>query len=212
MKPPHPDHPSNPTAVEHSTPDHAGAGDDSERPLVARARQGDHEAFRALVELHRDRAYGLALRVLRSAPDAEEVAQDAFVRAWRALPAFRGEARFGTWLYAIVMRRAIDRAATLRGRRSREVDLDAAGERPSPQGAEPSSERARLAMRVERMLERLSESQRAVVTLFYYEERSVDEVSKSLGMPTGTVKTHLSRARATLREAWLREQQRGEPS
>ena len=204
--------PSHPTAVEHSAPDRAVAADDSERSLVARARQGDRAAFRELVELHRDRAYGLALRVLRSEPDAEEVAQDAFVRAWRALPGFRGEARFGTWLHAIVMRCAIDRSATLRGRRSREVALDAAGEAPAPRGAEQPGERAPLAMRMERMLGQLSEAQRAVVALFYYEERSVEEVSKSLGMPTGTVKTHLSRARAALREAWQREASGGTSS
>jgi len=191
-------------AVERSASSPAGSGGDPDRSLVARARQGDTAAFRELVDRHRDRAYALALRVLRSAPDAEEVAQDAFVRAWRALPGFRGEARFGTWLYAIVMRRAIDRAATLRGRRAREVDLDAAAGRADRSNAERTGERAQLAMRLERLLDRLSESQRAVVTLFYYEERSVEEVSRTLGMPTGTVKTHLSRARAALREAWRR--------
>ena len=209
MKPKAPLTPSNPTAVEHSAPNRAAAGDDPERALVARARQGDHAAFRALVELHRDRAYGVALRVLRSEPDAEEVAQDAFVRAWRALPGFRGEARFGTWLYAIVMRLAIDRAATLRGRRVREQDLETAGEQAAPSNTEQAGERVPLAMRMERLLDGLSETQRAVVTLFYYEDRSVEEVAKTLNLPAGTVKTHLSRARAALREAWLRGQ-RGE--
>jgi RNA polymerase sigma-70 factor (ECF subfamily) len=204
MKPPAPQDPSNPTAEERSASGRAGAGDDPDRPLVARARQGDLAAFRELVDRHRDRAYALALRVLRSEPDAEEVAQDAFVRAWRALPGFRGESRFGTWLYAIVMRRAIDRAATLRGRRTREVDLDAAAEQTASSNAGPAREQAQLALRLERLLGRLSEAQRAVVTLFYYEERSVEEVSRTLGMPTGTVKTHLSRARAALRDAWRR--------
>jgi RNA polymerase sigma-70 factor, ECF subfamily len=191
--------------VEHLAPNLAGARDDPERQLVARARQGDQAAFRELVDRHRDRAYGLALRVLRSAPDAEEVAQDAFVRAWRALPEFRGESRFGTWLHAIVVRRALDRVAALRGRRTREVELGAAGEQAAPSNVERAGERALMAARMERMLGRLSDAQRAVVMLFYYEERSVDEVSKALNLPTGTVKTHLSRARATLREDWLRE-------
>jgi RNA polymerase sigma-70 factor (ECF subfamily) len=189
--------------VEHSAANEPVPAADPDDPLVARARDGDREAFRALVDRHRDRAYGLALRTLRSEPDAEEVAQDAFVRAWRALPGFRGDARFGTWLYAIVMRCAIDRAQTLRRRRSREQELEAAGE-PADPGERPD-ERAALARRMERMLDELSVAQRAVVTLFYYEERSVDEVARTLAMPTGTVKTHLSRARATLRERWLRE-------
>lgn len=196
--------------MEHSTEARTRAGEDPDLALVARARQGEAQAFRALVERHRDRAYGLALRVLRSERDAEEVAQDAFVRAWRALPGFRGESKFGTWLHMIVMRRALDRVASLQGRRKREVGLEEAGEPASPADAGQAGERALLAMRLERMLDRLSEAQRAVVTLFYYEERSVEEVSSALGMPTGTVKTHLSRARATLREAWLRERPHGD--
>lgn len=205
MKPSHPDAPSNPSDVTRSAPNEAEPGDaDPERSWLARARQGDREAFRELVDLHRDRAYGLALRVVRSEPDAEEVAQDAFVRAWRALPGFRGDARFGTWLYRIVMRRALDRAATLRGRRSRETAIDEAVDQTAA-SSPPAGERAILALRMERLMRDLSEAQRTVVTLFYYEERSVDEVASTLGLPTGTVKTHLSRARAALREAWLRE-------
>ena len=172
---------------------------------MERARRGDRDAFRRLVDAHRDRAYGLALRVLRSPADAEEVAQDALVRAWLALPGFRGEARFGTWLYAIVARRALDRAAVLRRRRGREAVLDEAAH--ALQGERgPDAGRARLALRMERAMERLTDAQRAVVTLYYYEDRSVDEVAKALALPTGTVKTHLSRARAALREAWLREE------
>lgn len=178
--------------------------DEDEGLLVDRARRGDAEAFRALVDRHRDRAYGVALRVLRSAPDAQEVAQDAFVKAWRALPGFRGESKFSTWLHSIVVRRALDRAATLKNRRAREVDLDAVAE-PGAADAGTSADRTALRMRMERMLDRLSDAQRTVVTLYYYEERSVDDVATALGMPTGTVKTHLSRARATLREAWLAE-------
>ena len=148
--------------------------------------------------------------MLRSAPDAEEVTQDAFVRAWTALPAFRGESKFGTWLYAIVMRCALDRAATLKTRRARETDLEAAADRPAGAGGMESDEWARLTLRMERTLDQLSEAQRAVVTLFYYEERSVEEVAATLTMPAGTVKTHLSRARAALRDAWLRDERRGE--
>ncbi len=177
---------------------------------MARARQGDREAFRELVDRHRDRAYGLALRVLRSELDAEEVAQDAFVRAWLALPTFRGESAFGTWLHAIVMRCALDRAATLKRRRMRDADLDAAAERAADTGGAAAAERVRLALRMERLMDRLSDPQRAVVTLFYYEGRSVEQVALALAMPEGTVKTHLSRARETLREAWLRVERREE--
>jgi RNA polymerase sigma-70 factor, ECF subfamily len=170
-----------------------------ERERVARARAGDSDAFRELVETHRDRAYGLALRILRSPPDAEETAQDAFVRAWRALAGFRGEARFGTWLYRIVARQALDRAAVLRARRERETELDeahgVAAAAPEPGGRIDRT-------RIEVLLAGLSEAQRAVVTMFYLEDRSVEQVAAALRMPENTVKTHLSRARAALRRAW----------
>jgi len=173
-----------------------------ERALIRRSAGGDADAFRILVDLHRDRAYGLALRLLRSEPDAEEVAQDAFVRAWRAIGEFRGDASFSTWLYRIVWRRALDRAAVLKNRRDREVAIEDEGGAEGPGRvamAGGAVEEAADPEGFERMIASLSDVQRAVVTLFYYEDRSVAEVGRALEMPEGTVKTHLSRARASLR-------------
>ena len=175
-----------------------------ERALVRRSADGDAAAFRVLVDRHRDRAYGLALRIVRSEPDAEEVAQDAFVRAWRAIGEFRGDASFSTWLYRIVWRRALDRAAVLKTRRDREVVLEPEGEGTAI-GAIAEAERDPDPERFERMIASLSDAQRAVVTLFYSEDRSVAEVAQALEIPEGTVKTHLSRARAALRRRVLEE-------
>jgi RNA polymerase sigma-70 factor (ECF subfamily) len=178
------------------------------RSLLERSRGGDPSAFRELVVLHQDRAYGLALRITRSPADAEEVAQDAFLRAWLALARFRGESSFGTWLYRIVARRAFDRLEKLRSRRGREVGgeeaVGLAELMAAPAGAE-SPEAAARARRLERMVQALPAAQRAAVTLYYYEDRSVEQVAAILGMPENTVKTHLSRARAALRTAWPRE-------
>src|SRR6185295_5325458 len=80
---------------------------------IARAQGGDQAAFRRLVEAHRERAYALALRITGTPADAEEVAQDAFVRVWRSLKAFRGESSSGTWLHRIVARQALDRRRSL---------------------------------------------------------------------------------------------------
>jgi RNA polymerase sigma-70 factor (ECF subfamily) len=176
----------------------------SEAALLARARTGDEEAFRTLVDLHRDRAFSLALRVVRSRSDAEEVAQDAFVRAWRGLARYRGEARFSTWLHRIVVRRALDRAATLKRRAGRET-IEEAAESVSAADHRDDAERAALGRRLASLMDRLTPAQRAAVALFYYEDRSVDEVARALAMPENTVKTHLSRARAALRAAWLAE-------
>lgn len=182
----------------------AGAAADPDLELTRRAQGGDSEAFRTLVERHRDRAFTLALRIVRSRDDAEEVAQDAFVRAWRALPGFRGEARFGTWLHSIVARRAFDRAATLKQRRGRESSLDDA---PEPV-ARPAgdAEAARRSRRLEALMSELSDAQRAAVTLYYHEDQSVERVAEVMRLPVNTVKTHLSRARAVLRAAWQRSE------
>ena len=176
-----------------------------ERRLIARAQAGDTRAFRELVELHQARAYTLALRILRSASDAEEVAQDAFVRAWTALPGFRGESSFGTWLYRIVARRAFDRAQVLKHRRARERQDEQLPDHASPQ----SDHDALRAAKLERLVAGLTPAQRAAVTMYYYEGHSVEQVANVLGMPENTVKTHLLRARAALRAAWTHE--RGDP-
>ena len=183
-----------------------------ELELVRRAQGGDEAAFRRLVDRHGNRVYALAHRILRSASDAEEVAQDALVRAWRALPRFRGEASFSSWLHRIVVRQSFDRAAVLKGRRAREAVLDVVGERPEASIPGPDAETQDRAARLERLVARLSEVPRTVVTLYYYHDRSVEEVAKTLHMPENTVKTHLSRARAALRSAWMSEDRTtGEP-
>ncbi len=177
-------------------PDEAG--------LVERAQKRDEEAFRMLVDRHRDRAYGLALQITRSREDAEDASQEAFVRAWLALPAFRGEASFGTWLHRIVVREALDRATVRQTRAAREAHVDAEEELPVPMTS--GGRDFVLARRMERLMACLSAGQRAVLALFYQEDRPVLEIASILGMPENTVKTHLRRARAALREAWLREQ------
>jgi RNA polymerase sigma-70 factor (ECF subfamily) len=182
------------------------APDEDENALVGRAKSGDQDAFRALVGAHKDRAYALALRLTGSAADAEEVAQDAFVRAWRALPAFRGEAAFGTWLHRIVSRLALDRRERLVARARHEMP---AAETPEiVDEAAPPDAAEDVGLRMERLLEKLPERARAAVVLYYYEDRSVLAVARILGLPEGTVKTLLARARVTLRDAWTREEAR----
>src|SRR5262245_39592798 len=117
---------------------------EAERRLIARAQSGDTGAFRELVEQHQARAYTLAARILRSASDAEEVAQDAFVRVWTALPGFRGESSFGTWLYRIVARRAFDRAQVMRTRRARERQDEKLPEHAAPVDDEDTLRAAKL--------------------------------------------------------------------
>lgn len=170
---------------------------DGERALVARARGGDAGAFRELVERHQDRAFALARRLLRDEAEAEEVAQDAFLRAWSALPGFRAEASFGTWLHRIVYRRALDRIDALKARRRHESAAPSWPEEGAPASAPFDGDE-----RVRRLVDALPAAQRAAVTLFYFEDRSVQDAARVLGMHENTLKTHLHRARAALRAAW----------
>jgi RNA polymerase sigma-70 factor (ECF subfamily) len=158
-----------------------------------------------LVERHQDRAFGLALRIVRSPADAEDVAQEAFERAWQALPRFRGDSAFGTWLHRIVARRALDRAVSLRDRQRREASLEDARDLADRTASVSAGPEAADRLRLERLLGRLSPAQRAAVSLYYYADQSVEQVASLLGLPVNTVKTHLSRARAALREGWSRE-------
>jgi RNA polymerase sigma-70 factor (ECF subfamily) len=178
---------------------------DPDHDLVQRARGGDEAAFRELVERHQERILRLAWRVAGSRVEAEEIAQDAFVRAWQALPGFRGEARFATWMHRITTRVALDRREAVRRRERREVGVEEevlAGLAATPESAAEGDRitaRARVAL-----LAGLSEAQRTVVTLHYLEDRPVIDVAQAMGVPENTVKTHLSRARAAMREAFLR--------
>ena len=198
-----PDTRSNPSVrtVPEAASKAAGRFSDEEE-WIGQARAGDQAAFRKLVERHSARAIGLARRMLGSDADAEEVAQDSFVRAWRALPRFRGDSSFSTWLHRIVVRRALDRSATLKVRRAVETGLEEAHEPTEAPAPGVSREHA---MRLDRLLELLTGVQRAAVVLDYYEDRSVEQVARAMGIPVGTVKTHLHRARALMRAGWVEE-------
>jgi RNA polymerase sigma-70 factor (ECF subfamily) len=203
LKPGAPVDPSNPR-VSAIPADPKGPPEADDQELVAQCRGGDQRAFQALVERHHAAAYRVALRIVRSDRDAEEVAQDAFVAAWAGIRDFRGEAAFTTWLYRIVARRALDRAASLRSRRTRETPFADADPNRVKDGATGAAEAFPAARRVEWLLASLTEAQRAVIALFYYEDQSVKEIARILSLPEGTVKTHLARARAALRDGWLR--------
>jgi len=189
-----------------SRPD-AGRGRDlSDDELVARSIAGDDEAYRILVERYSDFVYTIALRVVRSEEEAEDVAQEAFVRAHRALPRFRGDSKFSSWLYRIAVNRALthlkrrrSRPSTVEMSSSPGVEAEIAAHRS---GGSPADEllKDEFRARVRAAVAKLPPRYRAAVTLFYLEERSYKEVAEALGVPMGTLKTHLHRARAILRD------------
>lgn len=173
--------------------------------LVCAAAGGDQDAFAQLVRLHENKVYSLALRMCGE--DAADVAQEAFLSAWRGLPSFRGEAGFSTWLYRLTANAAIDhlrRTRRQRGEVSLEegpfLGLDAADSGPGPQEA---AEGAELRRAVEAGLARLSDDHRQVLVLRELQELSYEEIARMLGVDLGTVKSRISRARGALRKILL---------
>jgi len=175
----------------------------SEAALVERARRGDPAAYEALVRAHQDIAFRTACLLAGSSADAEEAAQEAFVKAWRALPRFRVGQPFRPWVLTIVANEARNRRRSS-GRREG-LALRAAGEeRVTTGGAAPSPENALLAgeLRSELMgaLNRLREDDRLVLGCRYLLELSEAETAAALGVRRGTVKSRTSRALGRLRE------------
>ena len=171
--------------------------------LISRARTGDREAFGGLVEQYRDNVYRLAYRMCGNAYDADEAAQEAFVAAWRALPNFRGDAKFSTWLYRLTTNAAID--VMRREKRHKAVGdgemIEVADDADSPQ---ETVERTEQQEAVQKALATLSEEYREVLLLRYMEELDYAEIAEVLQLPSGTVKSRINRAKAALKAALLK--------
>jgi RNA polymerase sigma-70 factor, ECF subfamily len=173
--------------------------------VLARARQGDSEAFRALVERHSRSVFRLAYRMTGNEQDAEDVVQESFLRAYRQLGRFESRANFGTWLYRITANCSVDlmRSKQARHDQTRKDSLDDAMELSSPNEASPErlAESAQINQRVQDALAGLSPLERAAFTLRHYEGRSIDEISKALGLGTSAAKHSVFRAVKKLRLA-----------
>jgi RNA polymerase sigma-70 factor (ECF subfamily) len=173
--------------------------------VLARARQGDSEAFRVLVDGHSRSVFRLAYRMTGNEQDAEDVVQESFLRAYRQLGRFESRANFGTWLYRIVANCSVDlmRAKQARHDISRSESLDAADQMPAVDlpGPERLAESAEIRARVGDALNGLSPLERAAFTLRHYEGRSIDEISRTLGLGTSAAKHSVFRAVRKLRAA-----------
>ncbi len=168
-----------------------GQPDDS--ILVRAAQDGDVDAFEELVRRYQASIYRVALRMLGSRADAQDAAQETFVRAWRALPRFRHDSTISTWLYRIVTRRALDKIATRRTTGTLdEVEVEAG---PDPAQAAEDSERLRA---VRHAITNLPLEQRAALVLREFEGLSYQEVADVLGASLPAIKGRIHRARLTI--------------
>jgi RNA polymerase sigma-70 factor (ECF subfamily) len=178
----------------------AGAVDAGiERSMVARASGGDPGAYAWLLDRYRDRVLRLATLIIRRSDDAEDAAQEVFIRAFRGLKSFRGDASLGTWLYRITVRVCGERASRLR--RHPELTLPAEDSArwsgPGPGG--PTAQR----MTVEALLDQLSPDMRAALVLRELYGLDYREVAEAVGTPIGTIRSRLHAARARFRDLYL---------
>ncbi|MDQ3722329.1 MAG: sigma-70 family RNA polymerase sigma factor [Actinomycetota bacterium] len=173
--------------------------------LVALARGGDRAAFDELVRRHGAGLYAVVVRLCTDAHEAEEVTQDAFLRAWRGLPAFRGDAQFFTWLYRIGVNEARRRTERQHRRaEARLVSLDEHREHESPDRSIRPADRAEqseLRRVLDHAISALPVEQRAALVLRDVEGLSTAQAASALGLNEAAFKSRLHRARETLRTA-----------
>ena len=187
----------------------ASRDDGVEEALAARAAAGDMGAFDALVTLLGGRVFSVAVRLLQDRGEAEDLSQEVFVALYHHLPEFRGESRLSTWVYRITRNRALNRLKFLKRRHhGTQSDVDdpilggAVADPDTASGAFRDPERRlqtkALSQELELHLRALPEEQRTLVILRDLEDLSYDEIADVTGLPLGTVKSRLHRARAEL--------------
>ncbi len=171
----------------------------SDEQLIADAQQGDTAAFGLLVERYQDLVYNLVCRTLGRQERAEDVTQEVFIRAWRALAGFQGQSKFSSWLYRIALNCSYSelRRKGLPAESLASLDLETAYLPAS--GVPPLENRIADHDLVERLLEQLPPVYRSLVVLFYLQGQDCQEIARIVGRPVGTVKAYLHRARARLR-------------
>ena len=183
--------------------------DDAE--LIEAALTGDRTAFEGLVHRYQDRLYAAMVQVIGSAEEAEDVVQDAFVRAFLKLNTFQNNSQFFTWLYRIAFNSALSRMRRRKGTTSLDQARETVGEEPIDSFAGPDErllrdERVRT---VQVALSRLSEDHRSILVLREMQEHPYEQIAEILDISIGTVRSRLSRARAQLKVV-LEEMERAE--
>jgi RNA polymerase sigma-70 factor (ECF subfamily) len=166
--------------------------------LVAASKNGDQDAFSLLVLRYQRRVFNLVFRMLQNYEEACEITQETFLAAWQGLPAFRGEARFTTWLYRIAYNCSLKQLDT----RKREQALQAALQSEQEDEERQSAHLTQLDHQelVQEQLSQLPPKYRIVLILRHLQDMTYEEMAEVLTMPIGTIKTHLFRARNLLKE------------
>lgn len=181
----------------------AGQDERADRELAGKAQQGDHAAYAALVRQHQNRIFRHLLNLTGSREEALELSQEVFLKAWEALPGWRPEAQFHTWLYRIASNAAFDllRRRQIVSYEPLAEDYDAASQDAGP---EARLQAKQSMTHMDAALTRLTADQREIVLLREVEGLSYEELAAALSIDEGTVKSRLARARAALAQAYQR--------
>src|SRR6266508_2858413 len=178
--------------------------------LIQRAQKGDQNAFAALVDEHQRYVYNLAFRVIKDENEALDLTQETFVRAWTALPNFRGQSQFRTWLYRIVTNLCYNRLPNLR-RALNDLGDDAISEIAETDidfdNPAHGFESLELRSYLYKAIDELDENYSLLISLRYQNELSYEEIASTLNLPLGTLKTGLFRAKEQLRHSLERYQE-----
>jgi RNA polymerase sigma-70 factor, ECF subfamily len=182
------------------------SSEQDEDKLIKDSQQGDQDAFAILVQRHQRRVFNLSLRLVQDYDEASEITQEAFLSAWQGLPAFRGEARFSTWLYRITYHCGIRQLE----KRKREMALQEAMQEEQriqvytqEKNLEDIVERHEQRALLRLSLEQLPARYRLILILRDFQEMTYQEMANKLALPIGTIKTHLFRARHLLKQRLL---------
>jgi RNA polymerase sigma-70 factor (ECF subfamily) len=169
-----------------------------ESALLSQVRDGNENAFRVLVERHMRHAYNIAYGFVQDHDDADDIAQEAFVKVHRSIASFRGDSSFATWLHRIVANLSLTRVKQRKKEQSRRADVEEADTMTEP--ARTSEQNSEHRTHIERALHELPTLQRAVVLLRHFEGLSTAQVSKVLSCSEPAVKTHLFRGLKKMKE------------
>jgi RNA polymerase sigma factor (sigma-70 family) len=169
----------------------------TEQEAISACERGDHRAFSWIVRSYKHMVYTVAMRVLRHREEAEEVTQDAFVKAYQNISTYQGGSKFSTWLFSITYRTAISK---LRARRSGSVDLEDVPEGKLVEAERPSLSAGDRKGAIEHALAGLSAEDASIVSLFYLHEQSVEEIVTVTGLSASNVKVKLHRSRKKMFE------------
>ncbi|MCL3780636.1 sigma-70 family RNA polymerase sigma factor [Prolixibacteraceae bacterium JC049] len=165
---------------------------------IKKVQAGNRDAFGYLVEKYQDMVFSIALKIVKNDSDAEEIAQDAFIKAFRYIGGFKAESKFSTWLYSIVYNTAI---SSLRKKKITTYEIDE-GINQTTDVSDTNQMHAITAEEQKKYLkialEKLNENDQILLTLFYFEEQTLDEISAITGMKASNVKVKVHRARKKL--------------